>query len=358
MAYHTPTPMNDELYQRFLSGDPIAQTAVRNHMRAIAARVLAAPQWQFADDGMRQEKEQQAAREAIETPASTIVGAATNVMGSAVRLGLRELRKKDSINNESHPSEQVISGAALETLSSAAKEEAEAHLEECATCRRHLAAATTALRTAVTAQRLAPKPQNPVPLPANTRTQTPKRPKPKQSGKRTQNALSSLTGMLPLVALILGVGAYWYSQRANPEDILHASLANLLPAELPPTGRADELNNIGEEAVKAMKQGRCSYTARRLQISLDQDPDDLLALYYLGLANVCLRNGKEALSALNEVARNEEYPPFGLSWWLAQAQLLDGRTDEGLATLDTLADEDHPRSSYARTLAAKVREKR
>jgi len=350
--------MNDELYQQFLAGDSTAKTAVRNHMRAIAARVLAAPQWQLTDERTRQEKEQQAAREAIESPASTMVGAATNVMGHAVRLGLTELRKKDSISDDTHPSEALIAGAALETLSSAIKLETEAHIEDCPTCRRHLAAATTALRSAVTAQRMAPKPQRTNPKPSKpTPAPARSRPAPRKQAS-TKPSTFSFTSMLPLVALILGVAAYWYSQRPDPGIVLNGAMAALLPAELPPTGRAEELNQVGTEAVKAMKQGRCAYTARRLQISLEQDPDDLLAVYYLGLAHVCLRNGTEALQALKEVQRDEEFPPFGLQWWLAQAQLLDGRTDAGLTTLDTLAAEEHPRAPYARTLAAKIRENR
>ena len=346
--------MDEELYQRFLEGDDAAATGIRNHMKAIANRVLAAPQWGLEDGQPRRELEQEAVAEAMGRPPEHLVGAATAVMQAATRTGLAHLRREDHVTGE-HPDVSLMAGLALEVLPKDEAQAAEAHLADCMPCLRHVASAKNALRTAVSAQKTAVAP--PKPLPQKERVHASARGKPTAANslERFLPSKSTLGLVVPLVALGLAMFLHWQSKQLDPVLALQAKVGHLLPAELPPSARAWELEQIGKDAVSGLGEGRCEYAVRRLGVAMDQNPDQPLHSYYLGLAHVCLRHGPEARSNLEWVRTNMDPPPFGLDWWLAQAQLLDGGVDEGLALLDALAASDHPRAPFARDLAEKVR---
>jgi len=344
--------MDEELYRRFLNGDPAAITGVRNHMRAIATRVLSAPQWGMEDGPARREQERSIAAKAMASPAENVVGAATEVMRIATAMGLKEIRRREVLTQD-HPDVELMACHVLQILGDSARAEIEEHLNQCPTCFRHVTSAGAALRTAVSAQPTSqPKPkafQKPEQAP------TPRRPRQAPPPRRKRPDLSALTQILPLVALVVGMTAYWWQRQPDSHVLLQAKIAHMLPAELPPSARAWELKGTAKEAVKALGQGRCDYTARRLGIANQKNPDNVLIQYYLGLAHVCLRDGPKARKSLSWVKEEAEAPPFGLAWWLAQAQLLDGGIDEGLATLDSLAKREHPRAAYARELAQQIR---
>ncbi len=161
--------------------------------------------------------------------------------------------------------------------------------------------------------------------------------------------------LLPLIALAVGFFFYWKDGQQDPLSLSTIEIAQMLPRELPPTARAKSLETVAEEAVTAMARGRCGYASRRLELALRDNPEGMWLHYYKGLAHLCSREGSEANHHLTWVEDNAEFPPFGLSWWLGQARLLDGQVERGLATLDALGAEDHPRAPYARELARKVR---
>jgi hypothetical protein len=346
--------MDEELYQRFLEGDDAATTGVRNHMRAIATRVLGAPQWGLEDGQPRRELEQEAVTEALGTPSEHLVGAATAVMQAATRTGLAHLRREDHVTGE-HPDVSQMAALALEVLPPDEAKAAEAHLADCMPCLRHVASAKNALRTAVSAQKTAAAPAKPLPQREAIHTSAQREPTGGKSLARLLPSKSTMSVLAPLVGLGLAMFLHWQSQQLDPAQAFHAKLGHLLPAEIPPSARAWELEQIGKDAVSGLGEGRCEYAVRRLGVAMDQNPDEPLHSYYLGLAHVCLRQGPLARSNLEWVQANMDPPPFGLDWWLAQAQLLDGGVDEGLALLDALATSDHPRAPYARDLAAKVR---
>ncbi len=346
--------MDEELYQRFLEGDDTAATGIRNHMRAIATRVLAAPQWGLEDGQPRRELEQDAVAEAMGTPSEHLVGAATAVMQAATRTGLAHLRREDHVTGE-HPDVSVMAALALEVLPPDAAQEAEAHLGDCMPCLRHVASAKNALRTAVSAQKTAAATATPPPQKEPIHASARREPAAAQSLERFLPSKSTIGMMAPLVVLGVAMFLHWQSQQLDPAQTFEAKVGHLLPAELPPSARAWELEQIGKDAVSGLREGRCAFTVRRLGVAMDQNPGEPLHNYYLGLAHVCLRQGPQARSSLEWVQANMDPPPFGLDWWLAQAQLLDGAVEEGLALLDALAASDHPRAPFARDLAEKVR---
>jgi hypothetical protein len=244
---------------------------------------------------------------------------------------------------------------AMEVLTPDAAQEAEAHLADCMPCLRHVASAKNALRTAVSAQKTAAAPPKPLPQREAIHASARLEPVGANSLGRFLPSKSTIGRVAPLVALGLAMFLHWQSQQLDPRLALQANMARMLPAELPPSARAWELEQIGKDAVSGLGEGRCEYAVRRLGVAMDQNPDQPLHKWYLGLAHVCLRDGPAARLNLEWVQANMDPPPFGLDWWLAQALLLDGGVDKGLALLDSLAAGEHPRAPYARALAAKVR---
>ena len=347
--------MDEELYQRFLEGDDSATTGIRGHMRTIASRVLSAPQWGLDEGHSRRELEQEAVADALGTPPEHLVGAATAVMQAATRTGLAHLRREDHVTGD-HPNVSQMAALAMEVLPPEEAQAAEAHLSDCTPCLRHVASAKNALRTALSAQKTAAAPPKPLPQREAVHASARRISEGEISLRRFMPSKSTARMMGPLVALGLGMFLHWQSKQLDPAQALQAKVGHMLPAELPPSGRAWELEQVGKDAVSGLGEGRCEYAVRRLGVAMDQHPDVPLHSYYLGLAHVCLRQGPQARSNLEWVRANMDPPPFGLDWWLAQAQLLDGGVEEGLDLLDSLAASDHPRAPYARELARKVRE--
>jgi hypothetical protein len=158
------------------------------------------------------------------------------------------------------------------------------------------------------------------------------------------------------VVIALVFGGLGYQRWAPKPEPVEVRIAWLLPQELPPTARAEELQGMAKEAVLSMRKGRCDQAADRLHMEFRKDSDNLWVRYYEGLAHVCARNGLPALEALREVESSMEDPPFGTPWWLAQAQLLAGDVAAGLGALDSLSGTEHPRALQAATLARVIRD--
>ena len=95
--------MDDKLIQRFHDGEASAAPALRNQLRAIAARVLSAPQWELRNHDERERLEREVAAEAMESRHENAVGYALAAMSGASVRGLRKLRRRDGMHDDDHP---------------------------------------------------------------------------------------------------------------------------------------------------------------------------------------------------------------------------------------------------------------
>jgi hypothetical protein len=352
--------MDDELFQRFQDGDPEALTALRNQLRSVAARVLMAPQWSLNDVQLVRRLEQQAALAALDCGANNRVDFARAAMLNATVRSIEHVRHRDALP-VSRLSAELLAKVAMETASRPQQEEANKLLEDSAADRRLLETARSALRTAAMAQvalpprqpaKTAPRPKRkPIrPVTAARRATKKRRLSPKKSES------GGLRAIAPFVVIAVVFGTLGYSRLAPEPEPVEVTIAWLLPQETPPTGRANELSGLAKEAVLNLRKGRCDQSADRLHMEFRKNSDNLWVRYYEGLAWVCSRNGLKAMEALRDVQKEMEEPPFGLEWWLAQAQLLAGDLAAGLGTLDALSGTEHPRAVQAAALARAIRE--
>lgn len=360
--------MDDALIARFRSGDPSATIPVRNHLRGVAARVIAAPQWDRGG-APHPDMERAAADEAMRGDSKTAVALAADAMTAAARLSLEAKRGHAAPEGSEHLASGLIVGLALETASANQAAHAKAHLEACAPCRREIELVKHALRAAATATEVsmtpdqaseldhllhaasqeaaaAPGPEaNPVAPPKPRRARPP--------GKATRDT----SALRPLLFVAVFIGAMtWWSQRLTPEEQSWKAAA-LLPPERPPLGRAALYEGEVRDAIVLMaEEGECRRAANALHRAWLEDDSDPMIRWYEGLALVCVRDGRRAVAALSEVEAIADPLPFGMDWWMGQALLLDGQDDKALRRLDKLARADHPRSEQAKELARAVRE--
>ncbi len=357
--------MDEALLQRFRSGDPQARTAMRNQLRAVAARVLMDPHWELADHDYTRALEQRAALKALECEGTNVLDFATAAMEAATELCIEHMRHRDATPVPAISAAQ-LARLALETASRREAEEAQKVLEESPPARRQLEVARSALRSALKAgaagAAVSPTPTaQPRPGQAARRTTQPRprsaaRVQPRRSSRQIRKTPGSM-GPLVVPSLIVATVLVLAWQRWAPEpESVEVEVAWILPQELPPTGGAEELDGLARQAVVDMGQGQCKRAAERLHMEHLKDSSNTWVRYYEGLAWVCDRDGPKALEALRDVEATAEEPPFGLGWWLAQAELLGGDMPTGLARLDELANTDHPRALQAATLARVVRE--
>lgn len=368
--------MDVELIGRMLEGDPQATLAVRNHLRTVATRVLTAPQWGLHEGPELTRAEQDSAAEAITHRPATPVTLAVATMASASRIALEKVRHREGHSGTEHPDARLVVALALQTASAAQANNLKAHIERCAVCRRHMEMTQHAVKSAASAtaaaEHVRPAGGDEAPTkPADraqqsmeeamqaalsaeegpaARAQKPSRPRPPRREPK-----GSFAGLVPLALVLVAVSFFaWRSNELSPEEATWL-VGSLLPPELPPTSRAEQYGGMAREGLLAMREGDCREAANRLKSAVKRDPDDLYLRYYEGLAYVCQRKGPEAVEALREVQARASEPPFGLAWWLGQAQLLSGDIDDGLSTLDVLAASQHPRADQARDLAEAVR---
>lgn len=367
--------MDDKLLARFRDGDPTAATAVRNHLRSVAARVIAAPQWERqgpADHRL----EVAAAAEAMGGKAATPVQLAADAMAAAARGSLAELRSREVLVGADHLNVALVVELAMERASANQAAHARPHLEDCAACRRQVELVRHALRAAATASHLPTEPadlaldglaaasqaaaeaaaeldaQEAGGRPTAPSPARPKRPR-SRPPQRQPRDLSALRPILLILAL-LGAGLWW-TQRLTPEERAWQAAA-LLPPEWPPLGRAGQYDgDVRDALVRMAEDGECRLAANTLHKAWLEDGEDIWLRWYEGLAHVCLRDGPRAVAALQEVERGAAEPPFGMDWWLGQALLLDGQRDEALRRLDRLAHSEHPRAAQAEALAGAAR---
>ena len=362
--------MDERLLRRYRNGDPRAGTALKNHLRALASRVLSSPGWGL-NSAQRRELEVEAAHRGMESEASTMLQFAAEGLCIAAELALTALRRADGVAH-GHVTPELIVAVALETASEAQQAQVSDHTASCKACTRHVDLVRQALKLAASSSVIEPPSSGPggpddteeleAALPAGLQD-APARPRkptsvdlrrPQSARVREDDApsLASMAG--PFVLLLALVAAYSWFQTQHTAGGERPWLS-AIPAELPPTEQAWRLDGAARQGVDALGEGRCEEAAERLALDAKRKPDDLWIRYYEGLAWVCLRDGPRARAALEAVEYMNGTKPYGLSWWVAVAQLLDGRVDEALENLDGLAGSQHARASDATRLAREVR---
>ncbi len=362
--------MDELLVQRFKSGDAAAVTAMRNQLRAMAARVLSSPRWEF-DTAERQELEREAALQGLNTIAKTAVQYVFVVLRAAGKRAIVRLREREGLRGEGHPDPVVMANVAMGTAKEGQKEVLEEHFEDCPHCRLHYDILEEAIRGATKAQQAA-QTVVPVPAPAPTTPQaprptSPKPPRPKRRNKgaeakrrkarrkRRLRAKPKSGGLIPLLILAAAVAAGIWHQLQPTEEQQRWTMAGLLPDELPPASRADKYEGTVKRSIQSAASGDCRSAGNKLHIASKKAPDDLWLHYYEGMAYVCARDGRKAVLALEYVDGMTTDLPWGFTWWLGQAYLLDLQVEQGLVVLDSLGASSHPRAGDARQLAVRVR---
>lgn len=350
--------MNDELFKRFLSGDPHATTGVRNHLRAVAHRLLDAPQWSMKDNDTRRERETAAVAEVLRNPGNSMVQAASRVMTVATRIGIEHLRSEGGIPSN-HIAAETLAKKAMDRLETEEVEPLRQYLESCTTCSTHLEQARNAIKAAISAQEKSPRlpTTTPTPMSGQFRSASPKRVRTTSEKKhpkltKAEGITSSdwITRGLLLFALAFGI--YQLTQpsegeRASADDIRRA---NLLPKELPPVAMAGALPaNVGA-AVQLIEAGRCKDSASRTARFVERAPEDRLLRYYYSLALLCDRQKDEALQSFAQLRQMEGERFWGENWWYAQALYLGGGEETALAILGEIADSEHGRAADAEAL--------
>ncbi len=354
--------MDDALFQRFKAGDPQARTAMRNQMRSVAARVLLAPQWRLTDVEQVRRLEQEVALAVLDMEGDSAVAYATSAMELAAMRCIDIVRHRDA-HPASNLTGDLLARVAMETASKRDVDLANELLAESPANQRLLDTVRSALRTAAKAQAALPPRQAPVEKPAPRKPRRPARavtasrtaqPRRKLPPKKSESG--TFKALAPFLVIVVVFGGLGYQRWAPKPEPIATTIAWLLPQELPPTARADDLAGLAREGVLTLRKGRCDQAASRLHMEFRKDSSNLWVRYYEGLAFVCARDGLKSLEALRDVEAGMEEPPFGLDWWLAQSQLLSGDVAAGLGTLDALAGTDHPRALQAAGLARVVRD--
>jgi hypothetical protein len=369
--------MDEALLERYRQGEPAAAMAMRNHLRAIATRVLDAPQWKLSSPSDRRRLEMECADLAMNSGADDLIGFAAISLAAAGERGLDALRSDQGRVGGDHPTSRHLVRIAMEGTPSPQMRGFMSHIEECPSCARDLEMVREVLRSATSARTItsAPAPAAPQREAGATRRikpdAAPSRPAPRRSSTRPQAPQREIKAdirgpksprsamvrsAIPLIAVaVITGGIYFFRGTEDRTQEQLATYAALLPPELPPTDRADELTGTARDAVLKMRAGGCQAAADRLLTEGLRDPENLWLRYYEGLAFVCVRDGPRARAALEAVVAMGGEQPFGLDWWLGQARLLDGDVDGALAVLDRLAAQSHPRSADARALATRIR---
>ena len=362
--------MDERLLRRYRNGDPRAGTALKNHLRALASRVLSSPGWKLTGT-QRRELEVEAAKQGLQSSARSMLQFAADGLAVASELALVELRRSDGVAH-GHPEASLVVAVAMETASPAQVAQLEAHGEACKVCPRHVEVVKQALKVAASSSVVEPPSHGPEPhfsdedteelpeglqdAPARPRKPTAmdlRRPRSARAG-REEDAPSLVSMAGPFLLLLALVLAYGWFQATN-SGVRDRPWVALVPDELPPTEQAWRVEGAARQGVDALAAGNCTEAAHRLALDAKRRPDELWVRYYEGLAWVCLRDGPRARAALEAVQYMNGAKPYGLAWWLAVAQLLDDRPEEALASLDELAGKQHARAADAAKLANQLR---
>lgn len=348
--------MDEQLLQRFRDGDPGATVPLRNQLRTLAARVLAAPQWGIQDSGTRAGLEREAAQASLNSGANTAVALTEDVLAQAGAQGIELLRGGEPGKAEEHPAALELARVGTQTASAVQMARVEAHTQACPKCSQHLDILKNALRVATTAQRA---PTQPVPAKPRARPARPKSARRKDGPSKPakpKQAQSKTGAGVPWLAVLAGLavvaGIVWRLQPSDEQKIW--ARAELLPDELPPSARAALYSGPAKRAISQLADGNCRDSATTLHLQAKGSGDPYLH-WYEGVAWVCARDGAKALEALDLVSATDQDLPWGYDWWRAQALVLEGQDDQALVLLDDLVASGHARAGDASAMASRIR---
>jgi len=362
--------MDDKLFERFLSGDPSAATGVRNHLRAVAARVLEAPQWSMQDAQKRREYETAAVAETLQAPGRSMVQAASRVMTIATRIGLSHLRSSEGLGKD-HIDVDLLAKKAMDSLPDDQEEVVRQYLSTCPICSRHLEAARSALKSAISNQQKAiPRPNPGAMRPGAPKTfhsastkrlRTPRTKKhPKLTKAEGLSAGDMVTAAFIVVAIGLLVFLLMSPTGGSSNDEKLVKRMGLLEPELPPTLRANEFDSTIEVAIRLTEQGNCADSAEKLSRFVERDPESRLLRYYYSLALLCDRN-EGALESFHTMKRMDGERFVMEDWWYAQALFLGDAVEHAEKLLEDLSQRTlengnpHRRQDDARALLRRIR---
>ncbi len=356
--------MDDELFKRFLNGEPAATTGVKNHLRAITSRVLAAPQWSLKGAEQTRALEIQAAKEAMASPGDTVLTCATGALLASTNLGLIALRSREALP-KGHPDSLTVAREVVGVLGEPDKGALLEHMEQCGTCNRHFEMAKGAVNAAFSASasqqsaRMVPEPTKKAASGRHQHATAPKTQKSKKKAakkpthkdlhpdilaKRRYPIISSL---MPLFILVVILGYFGYSKTIETADERLRRLANLISAEIPPTALADDMDPSSRGAALDMRRGHCASAAPRLGVASDNNPSDATLTYYAGLAHLCARHAEQSLRYFERLNTINDEPFYGQKWWYTQALILNNRTAEARVILSIIVEDEHPRANSA-----------
>jgi|GEM_PF-3040423 len=369
--------MDNELFQRFLSGDQVATTGVKNHLRAITSRVLAAPQWGLSGIERTRDLEIQAAKEAMTSPGETVLSCATGALLASTRLGLIALREREALP-KGHPDAITVAREVVGVLGEPERGALLEHLENCGTCSRHLEMAKGAVNAAMSASAAqtssvkakeqlatsAPTSSTSAKAPhEKTRAHVKKRKEKKKDAKRAihpdllkKERFSIVSSLGPLVILILILGYFGFMRSIETDEERVRRLAHLLAPELPPTALADQLDPSSRGAALDMERGHCDSASSRLSAASDSNPSDPTLNYYAGLAHLCARHPEESLRHFERLGSLDVDPFYGQEWWYTQVLILNDRVDEARARLSIMVEDQATRHQSAALQLARLDE--
>jgi len=152
------------------------------------------------------------------------------------------------------------------------------------------------------------------------------------------------------VFLVLVVSSYfWINQQYNRDILLQSAFQ---PYDDVLTGRGSD--SPLQMAMQAYNQGKYQEASEAFASILDEDPQNLDAIFYRGVSLLALGNGKEASPYLEQVANSAKYSESG-RWYkvLACFETLD--QDQCMHELGLLAGETgHPYQQKAEVLYEKL----
>jgi hypothetical protein len=306
------------------------------------------------DNAMRRERESAAVAETLQSPGQSMVQAASRAMAVSMRIGLDHLRDAQGLP-QGHISTDLLARKAVNKIQEEEKEQVRTHLEDCATCRRHLELAHSALKAAMSNQSINPI-STPVLQPRTmdkpTETRSARRSKPKTK-KRVQNSEWITQGVI-LVGLFFAVFFLTRPSQADRDAAETTKRAKFLPAELPPTAMAGEFESNVEASIQLMGNGRCGDAAERLDRFVQRDTENRLLRYYFSLALLCDRRSTESLQSFGILNEMEGQRFWGELWWRAQALYLAGAEEPAMSLLDQLVESRHGRSADAEVLLQRI----
>lgn len=395
--------MDDALVQRWVDGDRIARTSLRNAIRSTAERVLGHPAFlgalgpegrgRFASEDKRRELTGSIADQVMrQKPASAGQVKALSLM-TAGRLAVEALQEgRPAVAGERHVPPAIVMQWTLvpDSINPRMKAAAEAHLKECSGCREDLRTMDRIVRTldaidhqtsreqlAHEAAKVQSALDETVDLQAAMRTAMQEareerraklERKARGQGKtpvkvlpgRTEEAQMTTIGLwLPLALVVLiGGGLLWFFGGDEEVDapVVVEGLPALADRSPPEVARIEDLPGGVQPVVADFGSGSCRTAAGRLRGLVRANPDEARLELLEGAAWVCAGDSRKALAILGPLSTEDggARAPRQVWWYLAQAHLLAGDASAALVALRNAEREDSRHRGRAGAQRARI----